>query len=180
MRNYGLGSRQKRCYTTEAGRGTPGYRAPEIYNSNRGAFNNKVNIWATGCILHELIQGRRRFNSDWDVLHYSLAHGPSLEHPALIDNKSEAYGYEFGRLMDALLSTKLSARPSARVLLWVFAVHLQPAELALYSSTIGENLMISRKTLQLLALNDENMGQLTELLLDDDVMYLPLRTMLIS
>ena len=48
-------------------RGTSGYRAPELLD---GRFSNKVDIWAMGCILYELVVGRRAFTSGDD----SVAH----------------------------------------------------------------------------------------------------------
>ena len=55
---------------TKYSNGTPGYRAPELMdsNGNPAMYNNKVDIWAMGCILHELATGIRPFQSDWDVL----------------------------------------------------------------------------------------------------------------
>jgi len=40
---------------TSFGRGTPGYRAPELLVQDE--YDNKVDIWAVGCILHELVTG---------------------------------------------------------------------------------------------------------------------------
>lgn len=49
-------------------RGTEGYRSPELLRNRE--FNNKVDIWSMGCILHELATQRRLFISDYDVLQY--------------------------------------------------------------------------------------------------------------
>ena len=40
------------CYNTKTNVGTQYYKAPEILN--RKVYNNKVDIWALGCILYEL------------------------------------------------------------------------------------------------------------------------------
>jgi len=37
-------------------------------------YNNKVDIWATGCILYELSTGTRAFITDRAVISYSLLH----------------------------------------------------------------------------------------------------------
>jgi serine/threonine protein kinase len=48
---------------TDASRGSPGYRAPELLQDNP-TYNNKVDIWALGCILYELVTGQKLFLSD--------------------------------------------------------------------------------------------------------------------
>jgi serine/threonine protein kinase len=57
---------------TKYSSGTPGYRAPELMdsNGNPATYNNKVDIWAMGCILYELATGIRPFKSDWEVLNH--------------------------------------------------------------------------------------------------------------
>src|SRR5271155_1185334 len=54
---------------THASRGTGGYRAPELV-ADVGHFTNKVDIWAFGCILFELITGTKAFLNDWAVREY--------------------------------------------------------------------------------------------------------------
>ena len=51
---------------TQYSRGTASYRAPELLTTNP-IFTNKVDIWALGCILHELATLSLTFRSDWDV-----------------------------------------------------------------------------------------------------------------
>ena len=60
---------------TKYSSGTPGYRAPELMdsNGNPAMYNNKVDIWAMGCILYELATGIRPFKSDWEVLNHRFS-----------------------------------------------------------------------------------------------------------
>jgi serine/threonine protein kinase len=60
---------------TKYSSGTPGYRAPELMDSNGNPtmYNNKVDIWAMGCILYELATGIRPFESDWEVLNHRFS-----------------------------------------------------------------------------------------------------------
>ena len=60
---------------TKYSSGTPGYRAPELMdsNGNPAMYNNKVDIWAMGCILYELATGIRPFQSDWEVLKHRFS-----------------------------------------------------------------------------------------------------------
>lgn len=60
--------------STEAARGTPGYRPPELlqrkHDTDMPRYNNAVDIWAMGCVLYELIFGVKLFLSDLDVLNH--------------------------------------------------------------------------------------------------------------
>jgi serine/threonine protein kinase len=60
--------------STEAPSGTPGYRPPELLqpeeNLGKYQYNNKVDIWAMGCVLHELIVHEKPFSSDMAVFAY--------------------------------------------------------------------------------------------------------------
>src|SRR5436190_16344683 len=57
-------------HTTNFARGTGGYRAPELLKEF-SKYNNKVDIWAMGCILYELVVGKKAFVDDWSVLLFS-------------------------------------------------------------------------------------------------------------
>jgi hypothetical protein len=57
--------------TTVLSRGTTSYRAPELLEEP-GNFTNKVDIWAMGCILYELVMARRAFDDDWQVHNFRL------------------------------------------------------------------------------------------------------------
>src|SRR5579859_2961729 len=54
---------------TSFSRGTTCYRAPELL-FEESSFTNKVDIWALGCILHELATGKMLFSSDWATQRY--------------------------------------------------------------------------------------------------------------
>src|SRR5271170_789063 len=54
---------------TEGARGTPSYRAPEVINEK--TYTGKADIWAIGCILHELCFNRKAFCDDWAVQKYA-------------------------------------------------------------------------------------------------------------
>ena len=49
----------KRLNTTYKARGTESYRAPEVLENNR--FNNPADIFALGCIIYEILTGRKPF-----------------------------------------------------------------------------------------------------------------------
>jgi serine/threonine protein kinase len=60
----------KKKYTTKYARGTASYRAPELIKED-GKFNNKVDVWAVGCILFEVIFGRKAFANDNAIQNYA-------------------------------------------------------------------------------------------------------------
>jgi serine/threonine protein kinase len=80
-------------------RGTPGYRAPELLNP--GVYNEKVDIWALGCILYELVKQLPIFDSDSAVYHYSQNPDSLGEIP---------FG---GELVGLMLQIEPDKRPSA-------------------------------------------------------------------
>jgi serine/threonine protein kinase len=61
----------KAARSTRYSRGTSSYRAPELL-LDEPHFSNKTDIWALGCILHELATGRSLFREDWRVRLYHL------------------------------------------------------------------------------------------------------------
>jgi serine/threonine protein kinase len=62
----------KRLLSTKNKGGTPCYAAPEIMTSesHMPAYTNKVDIWALGLMLYELMMGKRAFQTDYQVIRY--------------------------------------------------------------------------------------------------------------
>jgi serine/threonine protein kinase len=61
---------------TDFSRGTPGYRAPELLKEMHVGYNNKIDIWAMGCILFEIATGQKPFVNDTMVTEYSRGGSP--------------------------------------------------------------------------------------------------------
>jgi serine/threonine protein kinase len=61
-----------RAITTLYSRGTASYRAPELIKEE-SKYNNKVDIWAFGCVAFELATGTRAFASDFSVREYAVS-----------------------------------------------------------------------------------------------------------
>ena len=70
--DFGLTSEgtSKSPNTTRYSRGTSSYRAPELIREAK--FTNKIDIWAIGCILYELVFKSKAFPGDAAVLDYAL------------------------------------------------------------------------------------------------------------
>jgi serine/threonine protein kinase len=61
----------RRALTSVASRGTSSYRAPELLLETNAKYTNKVDMWALGCILYELVARARAFREDWHIVKYS-------------------------------------------------------------------------------------------------------------
>ena len=57
----------QRPRTTVYARGTSSYRAPELICGSSLKYTNKIDIWAVGCILYELVFRRKAFPNDYKV-----------------------------------------------------------------------------------------------------------------
>jgi tetratricopeptide (TPR) repeat protein len=99
--------------TTEYRTGTPGYRAPELLASY-AQVTNKVDIFAMGCILYELVtSGMKAFTDDYNILAYSHSKS-AFEMPALdVDERFQGQVSEF---VHAMLDRDFAMRPPAREL----------------------------------------------------------------
>ena len=54
---------------SEARRGTSSYRAPELLRFS--TFDDRVDIWALGCVFYELVCRKTAFKDDWQVTEYA-------------------------------------------------------------------------------------------------------------
>jgi serine/threonine protein kinase len=121
LADFGLTSEAtaNQFHSTTSGRGTPGYRAPELGIDYK--FNNKVDIWSMGCLLHELATGKQAFFSDVAVAAYYLQNVPF---PVSLDDVFNATEKEC--ISDAIfrmLEKDPLKRPSAAVLYDEFCSH---------------------------------------------------------
>ena len=100
----------KHLHTTIDYRGTASYRAPELLNAGR--FNNKVDIFALGCIIYEMVTGRQLFAGDFSVLNFAEKKErifPSRWPRTLLDTPLVA----LGKWIEELIAIDPSNRPTA-------------------------------------------------------------------
>jgi serine/threonine protein kinase len=110
LADFGLTSEgtSNRHHVTKDARGTPSYRAPELLQEDAGSYNNKVDIWAVGCILYELAARKKVFSGDWAVLDYSRS-------AAKLDvHLDETYEASFVQCLNQHVHDMLQIVPSAR------------------------------------------------------------------
>src|SRR5436190_13307162 len=98
----------KRAITTHYSRGTQGYRAPELL-SDDPKFTKKVDIWALGCILYELVTGRKAFDTDL-VVSRRLESQSKLNIPASFLPK--AFASHFDECLHEMLEDDSQQRPT--------------------------------------------------------------------
>jgi serine/threonine protein kinase len=56
-----------RIIISKTGRGTQGYRAPEMIGEDDSQFNSRVDIWAFGCILFEVVNSKKAYKDDFQA-----------------------------------------------------------------------------------------------------------------
>jgi serine/threonine protein kinase len=100
----------KQIISTKYGRGTPSYRAPELFDIEKPHYNNKVDMWALGCILFELVTRKKAFSGDFAVVQYAASEG-KFNIPLLPYHKSVNF-FIILQIRD-LLSLASCDRPSA-------------------------------------------------------------------
>jgi ankyrin repeat protein len=96
---------------TTAQRGTTGYRAPELFDPVRPQFSNRSDIFALGCILHELVTGRAVFIHDFETYQYTMG---SSELPLRVSYPDmEFWHHHVSEFLRALMSKAAHQRPNA-------------------------------------------------------------------
>jgi len=106
-----------------SGRGTPGYRAPELLSDTNSAFTNKVDIWSMGCILYELAVGGKAFISDWTVFTYTSS--GEVDVPLDDHAFSEKCKANIDRNIRCMLQIRPLSRPSAAELFEEFCCNCE-------------------------------------------------------
>ena len=109
LTDFGLTSEGtfRRLKTTRYARGPGGYRAPELIKEE-SSFNNKVDIWALGCILFEMATRKKAFATDYNVLLFMTHATMKPQIPTLsIDERSK-------KLLDLLVDAMLGLLPWQR------------------------------------------------------------------
>jgi serine/threonine protein kinase len=99
---------------TRHSRGTSGYRPPELLRDHHCTYTNKVDIWAMGCLLYEIVVRKPAFVDDFTVRHYfhkfSRSSG-SLKIPVDLDENRNPFIQE---ALDEMLQIEPPRRPSAQ------------------------------------------------------------------
>lgn len=126
LTDFGI-SRQVTSATvsTSLSRGTQGYRAPELLKEH-AQFTRKVDVWAVGIIIYELVVGKRVFWDDWAV----IDHYQSSASPISIPMQSLFWQHHTTENLLALLNKDWSQRPTASEISKMFSSYCE----ALHSS----------------------------------------------
>jgi serine/threonine protein kinase len=90
------------------GRGTESYRSPEVLS--RVEYNKKTDIWALGCVIYELLKGKRAFPRDRDIYAYD-------DNPDIKKFLDSSIPVEIRPSLRQMLSPQPSKRPTAESLL---------------------------------------------------------------
>jgi serine/threonine protein kinase len=143
LADFGLTSQGEShiALTTASGKGTPGYRAPELLLEEKPVYSRKVDIWGMGVIFYELANGKKPFASDTSVFVHYQQH-QSLE-ASLNEGFDEYSQTAASKNISDMLQHKPESRPTATALLQSF---LQSYEFTMSSgaSTL-ETLNVSGK-----------------------------------
>ena len=103
------------AHNTRFARGTASYRAPELVRY--GTYNNKVDIWALGCILYEILTLKKAFANDNAVYHHSVEYkftGEKMRLPLELEwNQDVEFSVAMADLIHLMLEVDETLRPSA-------------------------------------------------------------------
>jgi serine/threonine protein kinase len=98
---------------TPQGRGSEGYRAPEVLI--KSTFSTAVDIWAMGCILYELVIGSPPFRNVFEMYRYGLSGGGLGALDSITDSRRSLV-----RWIRLMLSADPLLRPNASQLVRTF------------------------------------------------------------
>lgn len=128
----------KRAEETSQYRGTASYRAPELI-ADKGVYTNKVDMWALGCILYELVATKKAFRDDWQARGYSLGQIPLPSLPDLASSWPSSAIVNLTRTMRRLLEVDWGQRPSAAKAADLFTHNRYNLETGLVTSLLTES-----------------------------------------
>jgi serine/threonine protein kinase len=113
---------------TQEGRGTEGYRAPEmvvpVMRGTAANYTEAVDIFAMGCILYEICYRTKAFQNDVAVQQYHRSRTPP-RFPAMPGVQRTPSFLDEGQLQEVilrLLSINPTQRPSASALCGIFTI----------------------------------------------------------
>lgn len=98
----------------------------------RSAFNNKVDIWAMGCILYQLATGKAAFFTDGSVLDYY--HGRTRLGINVDDGYDKTCKASISKIISVMINKNHIDRPSASELFQFFTKNYQEATYELSGS----------------------------------------------
>jgi serine/threonine protein kinase len=91
--------------------------------TGKTGYNSKADIWALGCILYELLMGKRPFDDDFSVLEHSQTmQNLSIPLCGLVD---EYWLAELSNLLNKMLAIRPQTRKSALNMLKRFTFHYE-------------------------------------------------------
>jgi serine/threonine protein kinase len=132
LTDFGLSAEatSKKEHLTRYSRGTSNYRAPELLPElvENPTFTNKVDIWALGCIMYELVTLKKAFASEWNIQSYyntpaaELPIRPFMSCPDFIHRQMSENIHD-------LLTRKSRNRPRTSEICRFFSVHCKFLEL---------------------------------------------------
>lgn len=119
MADFGISAEgtTSRAQSTVGRRGTTGYRSPEIVKEDNATFTNKVDIFAFGCILYEMVFRKKLFCTDYSLVAYAYTGKLPLSIATNTDKLDDLTRAEMDRsrcIIDSTLQLDPSSRPKAR------------------------------------------------------------------
>lgn len=125
---------------------TQGFRAPELLLDHKSAPDKKIDIWAMGCILYQLVTGKSAFLTDSAALEYHR--GNSDLEIKINDGYHEACKLFLSKIITQMMNKASFERPSAAELFLFFS--------AKYSEAIAEQSRSLDKSIQALTFDEKD------------------------
>lgn len=138
LTDFGLAceATSKRALSTANGFGTTCYRAPELLMGEEETlkFTNKVDIWALGCVLYEIVTSQSAFSNDYDTRDYAVM-GHELQ--PVVTPLSEFFDHHVSQAIIDLLNREWQSRPKTSDVLSLVRSHIQLLSLPIAQTLVG-------------------------------------------